>query len=214
MESLGIFAWNLCHSDKLIRLSTLRILCHYELLNYEHSPKNEPAENKTRTDVSKSCFADDRGSNVCISFHCCCYILSLLWWVVNLRLIFIKISGSSAPPLNCGCTSFKYYQQERYPNDFKNTDGPLCCKGTWNIFAFCIVWGNWHLLTDLAIYGTQHRSALLSWLAVAGILKWHWIDLFHIWNNVSLIFWHLMINLTEAKLNLLASPVVCAIFSL
>ncbi|PSS35668.1 Small subunit processome component like [Actinidia chinensis var. chinensis] len=64
MESLGIFAENLCHSDKLIRLSTLRILCHFELLNYEHSPKDEHAENKTRTDVSKSCFANDRGSNV------------------------------------------------------------------------------------------------------------------------------------------------------
>ncbi|KAL6970992.1 hypothetical protein U1Q18_030674 [Sarracenia purpurea var. burkii] len=48
MEALGIFAENLCHSDKLIRLSTLRILCHYEL-NYDHSPEDELGE--VRTDV-------------------------------------------------------------------------------------------------------------------------------------------------------------------
>ncbi|KAL6992171.1 hypothetical protein U1Q18_010278 [Sarracenia purpurea var. burkii] len=45
MEALGIFAENLCHSDKLIRLSTLRILCHYEL-NYDHFPEVELGEKK------------------------------------------------------------------------------------------------------------------------------------------------------------------------
>lgn len=64
MESLAIFAENLCHSDKLIRHSTLRILCYYELLNCEHSSEDQHAEKKMRTEVSQSCFADDRGSNV------------------------------------------------------------------------------------------------------------------------------------------------------
>ncbi|CAL5416773.1 unnamed protein product [Camellia sinensis] len=64
MESLAIFAENLCHSDKLIRHSTLRILCHYELLNCEHASEDQHAEKKMRTEVSQSWFADDRGSNV------------------------------------------------------------------------------------------------------------------------------------------------------
>ncbi|KAE9444963.1 hypothetical protein C3L33_23139, partial [Rhododendron williamsianum] len=63
-ESLCIFAENLCQSDKLIRISTLRILSHYQLLNYEHSPKEEPTQENMKTEVSHTCFADDRGCNV------------------------------------------------------------------------------------------------------------------------------------------------------
>ncbi|KAI8539167.1 hypothetical protein RHMOL_Rhmol09G0160300 [Rhododendron molle] len=63
-ESLCIFAENLCQSDKLIRISTLRILSHYQLLNYEHSPKEEPTQENMKSEVSHTCFADDRGCNV------------------------------------------------------------------------------------------------------------------------------------------------------
>ena len=74
MESLAIFAENLCHSDKLLRHSTLRILCHYELLNCEHASEDQHAEKKMRTEVSQSWFADDRGSNVCTFLLCrCCF---------------------------------------------------------------------------------------------------------------------------------------------
>lgn len=65
-EALCVFAENLCHSDKMIRLSTLRILCHYQLINYEQSPRDEPAEIEMKTEVSQS--AVDQGSNVSISF--------------------------------------------------------------------------------------------------------------------------------------------------
>lgn len=34
-DAFDTFAENLCHSDKMIRVSTLRILCHYEPLNSE-----------------------------------------------------------------------------------------------------------------------------------------------------------------------------------
>ncbi|KAE9453174.1 hypothetical protein C3L33_14914, partial [Rhododendron williamsianum] len=59
-EALCVFAENLCHSDKMIRLSTLRILCHYQLINYEQSPRDEPAEIEMKTEVSQS--AVDQGS--------------------------------------------------------------------------------------------------------------------------------------------------------
>ncbi|XP_058180952.1 uncharacterized protein LOC131299427 isoform X1 [Rhododendron vialii] len=63
-ESLALFAENLWHSDKVIRVSTLRILCHYQLLSCEHSSKDEPAEIGMKTEVSESCLADNQGCNV------------------------------------------------------------------------------------------------------------------------------------------------------
>ncbi|KAI3823108.1 hypothetical protein L1987_04536 [Smallanthus sonchifolius] len=44
-DAFNIFSENLCHSDKQIRLLTLRILCHYESLNSEKSPCDQPSEN-------------------------------------------------------------------------------------------------------------------------------------------------------------------------
>lgn len=67
-ESLALFAENLCHSDKVTRVSTLRILCHYQLLSCEYSSKDEPAEIGMETEVSESCLADNQGCNVCLSF--------------------------------------------------------------------------------------------------------------------------------------------------
>lgn len=64
MDALAIFAENLCHASKRIRLSTLRILCHYESLTFEDFTKNHPTEKKRRTEVSQTIHEDDRGSNV------------------------------------------------------------------------------------------------------------------------------------------------------
>lgn len=64
VDALAIFAENLCHADKWIRLSTLRILCHYESLTFEDFTKNHPAEKKRRTEVSQTIHEDDRDSNV------------------------------------------------------------------------------------------------------------------------------------------------------
>ncbi|KAL8239479.1 hypothetical protein R6Q59_016046 [Mikania micrantha] len=44
IDAFNIFSENLCHSDKQIRLLTLRILCHYELLNSEKSPCDQPSK--------------------------------------------------------------------------------------------------------------------------------------------------------------------------
>ncbi|KAI8538103.1 hypothetical protein RHMOL_Rhmol09G0076200 [Rhododendron molle] len=63
-ESLAFFAENLCHSDKVTRVSTLRILCHYQLLRCEHSSKDEPAEIGMKTEVSESCLENNQGCNV------------------------------------------------------------------------------------------------------------------------------------------------------
>ncbi|KAL3622254.1 hypothetical protein CASFOL_033665 [Castilleja foliolosa] len=58
-DALDIFAENLCHANKEIRLSTVRILCHYEPIHYEHSKKELPVEGNTTRDVSESSHVDD-----------------------------------------------------------------------------------------------------------------------------------------------------------
>lgn len=53
VDAFDIFSENLCHSDKQIRLLTLRILCHYESLNSENSPSDQPSKNDMITDDSQ-----------------------------------------------------------------------------------------------------------------------------------------------------------------
>ncbi|CAK9136502.1 unnamed protein product [Ilex paraguariensis] len=55
VDALDIFTENLCHPDKRIRLSTLRILCHYEPLSCEYRTKDQPVEKKLRTEISQTC---------------------------------------------------------------------------------------------------------------------------------------------------------------
>ncbi|CAH9107367.1 unnamed protein product [Cuscuta epithymum] len=62
-SALDIFSENLCHCNKEVRLSTLRILNHYEPLCDGYSA-NEHADNKRRSDDHQTCAADDRGNNV------------------------------------------------------------------------------------------------------------------------------------------------------
>ncbi|CAA2935324.1 small subunit processome component 20 homolog [Olea europaea subsp. europaea] len=64
IDVLDIFAENLCHAHKEIRLSTLRILCHYEPLNYETSMNEHLGANKMIVDGSEACHVDDQGNNV------------------------------------------------------------------------------------------------------------------------------------------------------
>lgn len=63
VDAVGIFAENLRHSDKGIRFSTLRILCHFEPLSCEFS-KDHPVEKNMKTEFSQTCHADTQGSNV------------------------------------------------------------------------------------------------------------------------------------------------------
>ncbi|XP_073295585.1 uncharacterized protein [Primulina huaijiensis] len=58
LDALNLFAQNLCHADKQIRLSTLRILCHFELFHDDLSAKEFPVK-KRRGDDSVACHLKD-----------------------------------------------------------------------------------------------------------------------------------------------------------
>ncbi|KAK4388004.1 Small subunit processome component 20, partial [Sesamum angolense] len=64
LDALDIFAENLCHAHKEIRLSTLRILCYYEPIYYEHSKKEQAVDSNTIIDVCETSHADDPHNNV------------------------------------------------------------------------------------------------------------------------------------------------------
>lgn len=74
IDALDIFADNLCHSDRGIRASTLRILCHYETLNCNICTEDEPVAKKMRTEVSPTCHVDNQGFNVCFCFFMLCLL--------------------------------------------------------------------------------------------------------------------------------------------
>lgn len=63
-DALYMFADNLCHSDRVIRASTLRILCHFETLNGNILAEDEPVAKKMRSEVSHTCHVDNQGFNV------------------------------------------------------------------------------------------------------------------------------------------------------
>ncbi|XP_015574070.2 small subunit processome component 20 homolog [Ricinus communis] len=58
VDALGIFANNLCNSDKEIRVSTLRILCHYQYLDSEISAEDRRPEKRMKTEVAQTHPAD------------------------------------------------------------------------------------------------------------------------------------------------------------
>ncbi|GJX79607.1 small subunit processome component 20 homolog isoform X1 [Tanacetum coccineum] len=64
VDAFNIFSENLYHSNKQIRLLTLRILCHYEPLNSENSPSNQPLENDMIIDHSDKLDASDHRDSV------------------------------------------------------------------------------------------------------------------------------------------------------
>ncbi|CAN4120834.1 unnamed protein product [Withania somnifera] len=64
VDALGVFAANLSHHDKNLRLSTLRILCHYEPLTDGGSTNGQPLVKKMRMDNPQSTLVDYDGNNV------------------------------------------------------------------------------------------------------------------------------------------------------
>ncbi|XP_004305310.1 PREDICTED: small subunit processome component 20 homolog [Fragaria vesca subsp. vesca] len=58
-DALKVFADNLCHSDRGIRASTLRILCHFETLSCD-----EPVLKKMNTELSPTSHVDNKDLNV------------------------------------------------------------------------------------------------------------------------------------------------------
>jgi U3 small nucleolar RNA-associated protein 20 len=65
-EAVAAFADNLCHSDKEIRISTLKILCCYKSLGEENSSVYQSAAKKRKIEVSPTSIVDNTGNNVCI----------------------------------------------------------------------------------------------------------------------------------------------------
>ncbi|KAJ1406609.1 Down-regulated-in-metastasis protein [Sesbania bispinosa] len=57
-EALATFADNLRHPDKEIRISTLKILCHYKSLGGENTLGDQPAEKKRKIEVSPTANVD------------------------------------------------------------------------------------------------------------------------------------------------------------
>ncbi|KAL3835007.1 hypothetical protein ACJIZ3_009743 [Penstemon smallii] len=64
LDALDIFSENLCHANKEIRISTLRILCHFEPLHCDLSANGLPVEEKSRTDVSEVFHVDHPNNSV------------------------------------------------------------------------------------------------------------------------------------------------------
>lgn len=62
-----MFANNLRHSDKGVRISTLRILCHYESLRSANLTKDNSIDNEMETENLESCSDDSVGSEVSLS---------------------------------------------------------------------------------------------------------------------------------------------------
>lgn len=81
VDALGIFADNLCNSDKAIRVATLRILCHYVCLECKKSTNDERPEKIMKTEGYQTHPAEDHGScgvdvcmltlTACYTFFCC-----------------------------------------------------------------------------------------------------------------------------------------------
>ncbi|KAJ8770561.1 hypothetical protein K2173_018052 [Erythroxylum novogranatense] len=63
-DAIETFAGNLCNIDKEIRVSTLRILCHYEPQACIMSTEDEPSEKKMKTEVPNSSDVCGNGGDV------------------------------------------------------------------------------------------------------------------------------------------------------
>ncbi|KAG6678404.1 hypothetical protein I3842_14G078800 [Carya illinoinensis] len=64
VDAVMIFADNLRHSNKGIRFSTLRILCHYEPLSSVDSTDDQAVGKKTKSEVAQGSHMDSQGMNV------------------------------------------------------------------------------------------------------------------------------------------------------
>lgn len=77
-DAVATFSDNLHHSDKEIRISTLKILCHYKPLGWENSSVDQPVAKKRKTEVSPTLNVECTENNVCIllSFIFCSAFLT------------------------------------------------------------------------------------------------------------------------------------------
>lgn len=64
VDALSLFADNLHHSEKGVRVAALRILCHYEPLICDISAEDQPVQKKLKTESSETCHTDSRSFNV------------------------------------------------------------------------------------------------------------------------------------------------------
>ncbi|KAE9587003.1 hypothetical protein Lalb_Chr23g0269101 [Lupinus albus] len=63
-DTMTTFADNLHHLDKEIRISTLKILCHFKLLDGDNSSLDQPSKKKRKTEISSASNVDCTGNNV------------------------------------------------------------------------------------------------------------------------------------------------------
>ncbi|CAL0327253.1 unnamed protein product [Lupinus luteus] len=63
-DTMATFADNLHHLDKEIRISTLKILCHFKLLDGDNSSLDQPSKKKRKTEISSASNVDSTGNNV------------------------------------------------------------------------------------------------------------------------------------------------------
>lgn len=88
MAALDIFSENLSHANREIRLSTLRILCHYESVHDRDSAKNHPVENNSGIDGVETSLVDDFHNNVLFLLHNLCLTIQYLVPGVILSVFF------------------------------------------------------------------------------------------------------------------------------
>lgn len=79
VHALDIFAENLCHFDQSLRQSTLRILCHYEPLNFEPSSKGQPHEKRVGNAAPQTSNFGGQGANVLIILSVSSFLDAVSW---------------------------------------------------------------------------------------------------------------------------------------
>ncbi|KAF7849855.1 hypothetical protein BT93_L0220 [Corymbia citriodora subsp. variegata] len=64
VDAVDVFAENLCHFDKRIRVSTLRILCHYQPLSCDNYASDRPVGQKMSNEICQTFHGIGLGGNV------------------------------------------------------------------------------------------------------------------------------------------------------
>ncbi|XP_062109162.1 uncharacterized protein LOC133819824 isoform X2 [Humulus lupulus] len=64
VDAISVFADNLHHPEKGLRVAALRLLCHYELLICDISAEDQPVQKKLKTESSETFHTDNQSFNV------------------------------------------------------------------------------------------------------------------------------------------------------
>lgn len=64
IDALSLYGDNLHHSEKGLRIASLKILSHYEPLIRDLSPEDQPVQKKLKTEASQICCTDSQRFNV------------------------------------------------------------------------------------------------------------------------------------------------------